>query len=177
MKFRGTQIFNFNVKVQCGHWNLILEYRKIWSILFWTVQIVFPLGHVPISTAPVENAKQFIKQDNYLVERNISKRRSHTRLQNRWWSADACRRPPKLRLCPSEPFVWPARSSEAQVLVFHLQHSCKKYSSSQEGKTPETGGMPKMRWTSPDTTLLSPKKRAWNSRAKIAISIFRHAAH
>ena len=46
-------------------------------------QIVFPLGHVPISTAPMENAKQFIAEDNYLVKRNISKRRSHTRLQNR----------------------------------------------------------------------------------------------
>ena len=45
------------------------------------VQIVFPLGHVSISTAPVENAKQFI-EDNYLVKRNISKRRSHTRSQN-----------------------------------------------------------------------------------------------
>ena len=47
------------------------------------VQIVYPLGHVLISTAPVENAKQFIEEDNYLVKRNISKRRSHTRLQNR----------------------------------------------------------------------------------------------
>ena len=47
------------------------------------VQIVFPLGHVPISTAPVESAKKFIEEDNYLVKRNISKRRSHTRLQNR----------------------------------------------------------------------------------------------
>ena len=47
------------------------------------VQIVFPLGHISISTAPVENAKQFIEEDNYLVKRNISKRRSHTRLQNR----------------------------------------------------------------------------------------------
>ena len=42
------------------------------------VQTVFPLGHVPISTAPVKNAKQFIEKDNYLVQRNISKRRSHS---------------------------------------------------------------------------------------------------
>ena len=47
------------------------------------VQIVFPLGHISISTAPVKNAKRFIEQDNYLVKRNISKRRLHTRLQNR----------------------------------------------------------------------------------------------
>ena len=46
------------------------------------VQIVFPLGHVSISTVPVENAKQFIEEDDYSVKRNISKRRSHTRLQN-----------------------------------------------------------------------------------------------
>ena len=47
------------------------------------VQIVFPLGHISISMAPVENARQFIEEDNYLVKRNILKRRSHTRLQNR----------------------------------------------------------------------------------------------
>ena len=47
------------------------------------VQIVFPLGQISISTASVENAKQFIEEDNYLVKRNIPKRRSHTRLQNR----------------------------------------------------------------------------------------------
>ena len=54
------------------------------------VQIVFPLGHVSISTAPVENAKQFIEEDNYLVKRNISKRRSHIRLQNRTIRIVAC---------------------------------------------------------------------------------------
>ena len=47
------------------------------------VQIVFPPGHFPISTAPVEKAKQFIEEDNYLVKRNISKGRSHAGLQNR----------------------------------------------------------------------------------------------
>ena len=47
------------------------------------VQIVFLQGHILILTAPVENAKQFIEEDNYLVNRNISKRRSYTRLQNR----------------------------------------------------------------------------------------------
>ena len=35
------------------------------------VQIVFPLARVPISTAPVENAKQFIEEDNYLVKRKM----------------------------------------------------------------------------------------------------------
>ena len=38
-------------------------------------------------------------------------------------------------------------SPHAQVklkYVFHLQQSYKRYSSSQEGQTPETGGMPKM---------------------------------
>ena len=47
------------------------------------VQIVFPLGDFPITAAPVENAKQFIKEVNYFVKRNNMKRRSHARLQNR----------------------------------------------------------------------------------------------
>ena len=59
---------------------IVLDTDKNINLL---VQIVFPLGHVSISTAPVENAKQFIEEDNYLVKRNISKHRSHTCLQNR----------------------------------------------------------------------------------------------
>ena len=87
------------------------------------VQILFPLGNISISTVPVKNAKQFIEEDNYLVKRNNWKRRSHTRLQTRWWSADACQRPPKLRLCPSKGTIRVARTTEYCSFVAILQTS------------------------------------------------------
>ena len=71
------------------------------------IEIVFPLGHISISTAPVENAKQFIEEDNYLFKRNEA---SVAHIDDdQLTRVDAllnfgCARRKK-------PFLWPARLS------------------------------------------------------------------
>ena len=50
------------------------------------VQIVFPLGYISISTAPVGNAKHFIEEDKYLVKRNISNTVFYTALGTLLWN-------------------------------------------------------------------------------------------